>query len=332
MSTGESPARPRVLAIVDAPGWAHDAKTLNLARALAPRYEIARRLQDEVLAAELETADLILVYYWHQFDRMAVTAAELQRHRRKLLCGICGHYEIEGPLRAPGLSALERHAAGVFVNNRSLHAEFAPLLALPLFYTPNGVDTGFFCPAGDPDAPREPRGATEAPGARVLRVGWAGSLSNQGRDGRGLDDYVVPAVARLPGVELRTAIREERWRNWDEMLEFYRRLDVYVCASRLEGTPNPCLEAAACGVPLVSTRVGNMPDFIEEGTNGFLVDRDVEAIAARLARLKEDPELRDSMGRAARRTALAWDWQAQAVNYREMFDSMLGGLSSGTVR
>jgi len=43
------------------------------------------------------------------------------------------------------------------------------------------------------------------------------------------------------------------------MVEFYRSLDVYVCASRSEGTPNPCLEAAACGLPVVTTRVWAAP-------------------------------------------------------------------------
>jgi hypothetical protein len=42
------------------------------------------------------------------------------------------------------------------------------------------------------------------------------------------------------GAELRLAIREEKWRGREEMLDFYHSLDVYVCASRSEGAPNPC--------------------------------------------------------------------------------------------
>ena len=55
--------------------------------------------------------------------------------------------------------------------------------------------------------------------------------------------------------QLLTAAREERWRGPEEMRDFYRSLDVYLCASRSEGAPNTCLEAAACGVPLVTTAV-----------------------------------------------------------------------------
>ena len=85
---------------------------------------------------------------------------------------------------------------------------------------------------------------------------------------RGYEEIIVPAVTSLERVALLTAAREDKWRGPEEMREFYRSLDVYVCASRAEGTPNPCLEAAACGVPLVTTCVGNMPELVRHGVNG----------------------------------------------------------------
>jgi glycosyltransferase involved in cell wall biosynthesis len=301
----------RILFIVDAPGWAHDFKTRNLARALHSEYEIVERFQNELTHRDLEQSDLILVYYWQQFSRMSIPPPEIERYRKKLLCGICGHYEIDGPMRGPGLESLHEFSSAVFVNNLYLFREFEQLLRVTLFYTPNGVDTAFFRP--DPD--RVARAG--------FRSGWAGSLSNQGREVRGYDDFIVPAVQRAPGIELVTAAREDRWRPQNEMLEFYRSLDVYLCASRFEGTPNPCLEAAACGVPLITTRVGNMPELIQDGINGFLVERTVDDFADKLKLLKEDPLLRKDMGRAARAHIAGWDWKVQADNYRKMFDEIL---------
>ncbi len=133
-----------------------------------------------------------------------------------------------------------------------------------------------------------------------MRVGWAGSLNNQTSAHRGVPGFIVPAVAAVDGAELCLAAREERLRDVDEMRDFYQSLHVYVCASRSEGTPNPCLEAAACGLPVVTTPVGNMPEFVRDGVNGFFVARDVDAIAATLRRLRDDPELRERMGHAAR--------------------------------
>ncbi len=303
--------RARVLAIVDAPRWAHDVKTQSLARWLSGDYEIIRRFAHQLTREDLEQADVVLVYYWHQFVRMSLHPNALIPYREKLLCGVCSHIEIEGPLRSAGIEVLNLHSSGVFVNNLLLAHELQPLLDLPVFYTPNGVDCSFF----QPGPPRS--------GPRKLRVGWAGSLSNHGRSHRGFDDFIVPAVAAVEGAELISAARETHWRSSAEMLEFYRSIDVYLCASRSEGTPNPCLEAAACGVPLVTTRVGNMPELVQDGVNGFFVERSVSDIAAKLSILQENPRLRTAMGHAARKAIQDWDWKRQAVNYRRMFDTFL---------
>src|SRR5207248_9668758 len=81
----------------------------------------------------------------------------------------------------------------------------------------------------------------------------------------------------------------------------------------------------ACGVPLVTTAVGNMPEFLRHGENGLFVTRSVDDIAAKLRRLRDDAELREEMGRAARATAEAWDWRHQAPRYAEMFEAVLDG-------
>ena len=59
------------------------------------------------------------------------------------------------------------------------------------------------------------------------------------------------------------------------------------------------VEAAACGLPVVTTRVGNMPELIRDGENGFFVERDAADIAAKLCQLRDDPGLRERLGRAA---------------------------------
>ncbi|HEY9233188.1 MAG TPA: glycosyltransferase, partial [Blastocatellia bacterium] len=140
---------------------------------------------------------------------------------------------------------------------------------------------------------------------------------------RGYDDLIVAAVDSLAGVELLTAAREERWRGPEEMRDFYRSLDVYLCASRSEGAPNTCLEAAACGVPLVTAPVGTMPELIRPCVNGFFVERDVNDISQKLRQLRDDVALRASMAQQIRRDVLAWDWGICAEAYRQMFAEVL---------
>ena len=303
---------PRILAIADRPGWAIDRKTQNLRRVLEGRFEVVQRFQHDVTESDVNAADIVLIFYWLQIATLPLPESVLARRSDRLLIGICSHIELEGDWREGGLATLRRLARAVFVNNRNLERDYGPLLRVPVHYTPNGVDTTFFCP---PQALH--------PRSGELRVGWAGSLSNQGPAHRGFHDVIEPAVAAVPGVRLLTAVREQRWRSQDEMLDFYRDLDVYVCASRSEGTPNPCLEAAACGVPLVTTRVGNMPELIQDGDNGLFFDGTTQGLANKLALLRDTPSLGSWMAGRMSETIREWDWGVQAENYAHMFTSLL---------
>jgi len=306
-----------VLCVVNRPAWAHDLKTEALAKELGRSFEIVKRFHGDVTAGDIERADCVLLYFWLQLEQLPHLQDALRNRRDRLMIGICSHYELTGDWRERGLATLDALASAVFVNNRLLLEEFGPQLKAPIYYTPNGVDTEFFRPPAAMTSP--------APGS-PLRVGWAGSLENHGPGHRGVHEVIAPAVAAVSGAELCLAAREETWRNRDQMLAFYHSLDVYVCASRSEGTPNPCLEAAACGLPVISTRVGNMPELIREAENGYLVERDVDAIAARLRQLRDDPAARQRLGRAARADVVAsWDWRRQAARYEPMLRAVLGG-------
>lgn len=314
-------APPRVLAIADRPGWAIDRKALNLQRVLAGRYDITVRYQREVTEDVLDAADLVMVFYWLETLKMeALPAGALERCADRLVMGVCSHYELDGERREPGVAMLNDLPRAVFVNSRLLEQQCAPLLRGPLHYTPNGVDTAFFTPAAQPRARAEGE----------LRVGWAGSLANMGAAQRGFHDVIEPAVAAVPGAVLHTAIREQQWRTAAEMVGWYRGLDVYVCASVDEGTPNPCLEAAACGIPVVTTRVGNMPELIVDSVNGYFHDGTAESLAARLTMLRDSPSLTAQLGARLRADIADWDWVHQAERYAAMFESVLGARRTST--
>ncbi|MFI6849224.1 glycosyltransferase [Kitasatospora sp. NBC_00085] len=85
-------------------------------------------------------------------------------------------------------------------------------------------------------------------------------------------------------------------------------LDVFTLSSRQEGLPVALMEAMTTGLPSVVTRVGGMPEVLDDGGQGLLVEPgDPTALAGALTRLAGDPELRDRLGAAARERAKRFD-------------------------
>ena len=78
-------------------------------------------------------------------------------------------------------------------------------------------------------------------------------------------------------------------------------LDIFVISSLHEGTTTTALEAMACGLPVVATAVGGIPEVVEAEVTGILVPAaDPEALAAAIVRLALDEKLRLAMGRRGR--------------------------------
>ncbi|MDR7135851.1 glycosyltransferase involved in cell wall biosynthesis [Lysobacter niastensis] len=148
---------------------------------------------------------------------------------------------------------------------------------------------------------------------------------------KGLAEYVAAARAlRAQGREIEfllagdpdpgnpAAVTEARVRSWveegvvewlghvDDMPALLASVNIVVLPSFREGLPKGLIEAAACGLPLVTTDVPGCREVVSDGVDGLLVAaRDADALADAIARLQDDPELAARLGRAARNKALA---------------------------
>jgi colanic acid/amylovoran biosynthesis glycosyltransferase len=111
--------------------------------------------------------------------------------------------------------------------------------------------------------------------------------------------------------------------------EVSRRLrasDVLLHASVTEGIPNAILEAMACGLPVVASDCGGVPEAITDGVEGFLAaPRDPEHLAEALARLWANPDLRERMGKAGREKFLSdFTLEHEHRAFVEMYREVVG--------
>jgi glycosyltransferase involved in cell wall biosynthesis len=85
------------------------------------------------------------------------------------------------------------------------------------------------------------------------------------------------------------------------MSELLAISDILLLPSELESFGLVALEAMACEVPVIATRVGGIPEVVQDGVDGFLYDvGDVNSMADGCLSILKNPELRQGLGRAAR--------------------------------
>lgn len=194
----------------------------------------------------------------------------------------------------------------------------------------NGVDTERFHP-GQPD-----------PDTFVIgTVGRAQNVKNQAL----LIDAFSALRAQLPQRKMRLVIvgdgplraalerkvqeaglGESVWLPGarSDIAELMRTFSVFALSSLAEGTPVTLLEAMACGLPVVSTAVGGIPDLVQENVTGLLVpNRDSAALATALAVYANDPALARHHGAAGRaRIEQHYSVTAMVQAYTCLYDTL----------
>ena len=289
--------------LADQPGWAYD----RIVRGIAPWLErdglvcrigycSAGGLDEAVELAK--KADLILSFGFPIFTKLGYFLEQADR----LLLGVWDSAYFDDPETCERLMK----ARATICFNRAIHAcALDRGVTNAILLTPAvGVDPDFFRPAGCPNADGR------------LRIGFVGNLARPNKRLDLIDALMKTALADVdflctdrPGAVRQRLLTDESLR------QFYSLLDVLLCVSDFEGGPLPPIEAAACGVPSVATPVGMLPEFIEHGVNGLLVNGNVHELRSALARLRCEEGLLASLKRSARQRALAWRWEMVSRSY-----------------
>jgi glycosyltransferase involved in cell wall biosynthesis len=128
------------------------------------------------------------------------------------------------------------------------------------------------------------------------------SVAGDGSEAMRLRDLV--SQWKLDGVKFLGPI------GHDELPALYASHDIYVNSSNVDNFPGALVEAACCGLPIVTTGAGGIPSMIKHRENGIVVDlNDDMALAAGVSEIIEHPELGHSLARQARKWAEQFSWK-----------------------
>jgi glycosyltransferase involved in cell wall biosynthesis len=211
-----------------------------------------------------------------------------------------------------------------------------------IMHIPGSVDTEKFRPA--PEKCPDPANAERTivcvarleyvKGIDVLLHAWGRMIRTSAEWG----SHLKPKLRLVGRGDLRPQLeRIAAELNIEDSVEFLGlRLDVvdllqqswgFVLPSRNEGMPNALLEAMACGLPCIATRVSGSEDIIADGVNGMLVESEEPAEMARALRcIIEDTELAQRLGREGRATVVR-EYQLVHIVQRcvDVYRGLLGG-------
>lgn len=106
---------------------------------------------------------------------------------------------------------------------------------------------------------------------------------------------------------------------------YYRAADVFVLPStgpELFGIVN--LEAMACGIPIVASKIGGIPDIVKDGENGLLVPpRNSKVLADAIIYLLENEDIREKMGKNGREKVEDYSWEMIAEETEKVYLSLM---------
>lgn len=205
----------------------------------------------------------------------------------------------------------------------------------PIEVIPNGVDCTLFQPRNRVEA-RKKLGLPDD--AWVLGgVASAGTLSHPWKGGA----YLIEALQRLSekglnpvflnvgsqaGSDVPGVVSIPFVSSPEEMSWIYAAMDVFVFPSIAENMPLSTLEAMACGLAVIATDVGGIPEQIQNGREGLLVpSRSAGDLAEAIQTLARDPMLRKTSGDAARgRVVREFDISICSARYTALYEKLAG--------
>lgn len=114
-------------------------------------------------------------------------------------------------------------------------------------------------------------------------------------------------------------------KNGSELVEQYQNSDVFILTSNYDNYPNVVFEAMACGLPVIGTRVGGIPNQVIDSETGYLVElNNIEQLKNKILELASNKELREKMGQNGReRVEKEFSWDKSAEQLEKIYKGIV---------
>lgn len=190
----------------------------------------------------------------------------------------------------------------------------------PLAICPDGVDLRLFT------AQNPAKFSMNSLSKRKITIGWAGNSRFGKNDHKGLHTIIKPALIDLKeagyNYNFEIADRNVVWRTQHDMPEFYNSIDILLCASISEGTPNIVLEAMACGAIIVTTDVGIVRQALGPLQQEFIVERSINDFVNKLKLLLYNKSLLSTLSLENLEYIKKWDWSIKGLGLIDYFQKL----------
>lgn len=337
--------RPRIALVIDVDFWAFGNIARQISRYLSDRYEfmvIPVGIVSSINHVLMLAKDCKLIHFFWREDARQIGSPYYNTYAQSLgfqegefdrlyldgkilTTSVYDHLMLSEADTALRLPVYQKLITGYTVASEKLYDIYSALPGYPApsIVTEDGVDLNLFHPMN--------MSRFNAVEGRPIVVGWVGNSKWEAatEDFKGLHSLLEPAIEELrqEGFALKSffADRQVRFIPHHEMPAYYSQIDVYVCASKIEGTPNPVLEAMACGVPVISTDVGIVPQVFGQEQKAFILpERTVAELKSRLRILLQKPDLLRTLSAENLRSIQDWHWEVKARKFGVFFDNLLG--------
>ncbi|HSI20936.1 MAG TPA: glycosyltransferase family 4 protein [Verrucomicrobiae bacterium] len=144
--------------------------------------------------------------------------------------------------------------------------------------------------------------------------------------------FKLIAVGKGPEQELFNSLIQEKGLSdvflapgrRQDVHNFYHAAHAFILPAEGEGLPGVVMEALSYGVPVVASNIPCIPDLVQNGVNGYLVEpSNVPGFAEALSTILKDAGLREKMSVAARENIAEWDWKVRSKEVEKLYTEAL---------